>query len=91
LCEVVVSGRVRSALGDAVGNRAAVGEQVVLDARVTAAWLAFTSTGVPVPSATTVCGSTPVELVSASPRYPMIPGTPDQSSLVVMRPELVQF
>src|SRR5947207_15408183 len=42
-------------------------------------WFAITLTGVEEPSATIVWGSTPVALAIPSPRYPMIPGTCDQS------------
>ncbi|PYQ40491.1 MAG: hypothetical protein DMF77_18255 [Acidobacteria bacterium] len=53
--------------------------------------LAFTSTGVPVPSASSVCGSTPVDVVMSSPLYPTMPGTPVQLSSAVINPVLLQF
>src|SRR5688500_3145822 len=57
-----------------------------LERFVFASWLAITSTAV-VESPTIVHGTRAVVVDSGlSPRYPIIPGTPDQSSLAVIIP-----
>ena len=53
-------------------------------------WFARTLIGVAEPSASTVCGSTPVLPTIPSPRYPMMPGTPLQLLSLEMRAVFVQ-